>query len=55
MLHSSLRGLFYGAELSQPVMLGRVAIVVTIPALLATWVPVRRATNVQPTVALRSE
>jgi putative ABC transport system permease protein len=55
LLDSSLRGLFYGAELSQPVMLGGVAIVVTVAALLATWVPVRRATNVQPTVALRNE
>jgi ABC-type antimicrobial peptide transport system permease subunit len=55
LLDSSLRGLFYGAELSQPVMLGGVAIVVTLAALLATWVPVRRATSVEPTVALRSE
>jgi ABC-type antimicrobial peptide transport system permease subunit len=55
MLDSSLRGLFYGAGLSEPVMLAGVAVVVTIAALLATWVPVRRATNVQPTVALRSE
>lgn len=51
----SLRGLFYGDRLSQPVLLGAVALVVTIAALLATWIPVRRATTVQPTAALRNE
>ncbi|MDQ3368683.1 MAG: ABC transporter permease [Myxococcota bacterium] len=52
---TSLRALFYGGELSQPVMLGAVALAVTVTALLATWIPVHRATKVQPTVALRSE
>jgi putative ABC transport system permease protein len=55
MLDKSLRSLFYGAELSQPVLLGSVAIAVTATALLATWIPVRRATRIEPTVALRSE
>ena len=54
-LDSSLRGLFYGEELSQPLLLAGVAIAVTATALLATWVPARRATRVEPTVALRSE
>jgi putative ABC transport system permease protein len=52
---NALAKLFYGEHISQPVMLGAVALAVTVAALLATWIPVRRATRVQPTVALRSE
>ena len=54
-LGPSLRDLFYGEQLAQPVLLAGVALAVIATALLATWVPVRRATEVQPTVALRSE
>jgi putative ABC transport system permease protein len=54
-LDSALRGLFYGEELSQPLLLVGVALAVGATALLATWVPARRATKVEPTVALRSE
>ncbi len=55
LLGASLSGMFYGAQLAQPVLLAGVAIAVTATALLATWIPARRATLVQPTVALRSE
>jgi putative ABC transport system permease protein len=55
LLTRSLHGLFFGAELSQPLLLGGVAVAVSIAALVATWIPVRRATRVEPTVALRSE
>jgi len=54
-LDSSLRGLFYGDVLSQPVLLAGVAVVVALTALLATWIPARRATDVEPTAALRIE
>lgn len=54
-LESSLNNLFYGERLSQPILLAGVAVAVTFTALLATWIPARRATRVEPTVALRSE
>jgi predicted permease len=54
-LGASLRQLFYGEHLAQPVLLAGVAVAVVATALLATWIPVRRASEVQPTVALRSE
>jgi putative ABC transport system permease protein len=50
-----IHALFYGQRLAEPALLGTVAIGVAVAAILATWIPVRRATRVEPTVALRSE
>lgn len=54
-LDASLRKMLYGAQLNEPVMLVGVAVAVSVTALIATWLPARRATKVEPTVALRSE
>jgi putative ABC transport system permease protein len=54
-LDRKLSGLFYGERLSDPLLLAGVTIAVAVTALLATWIPARRATRVEPTVALRSE
>ena len=54
-LGTTLTGLLYGGDLIQPVVLVAVALAVALAALLATWIPARRATQVQPTVALRAE
>jgi putative ABC transport system permease protein len=54
-LGASLRGLLYGESLVQPMLFAAVALAVIATALIATWIPARRATRVEPTVALRSE
>ncbi|MGN6110164.1 MAG: ABC transporter permease [Kofleriaceae bacterium] len=54
-LGPSLHRMLYGERLTQPLLLGAVIAVIAATALIATWLPVRRATRIQPTVALRSE
>jgi len=50
-----LTSLLYGVTPTDPVTLTSVAILLALVALLACWLPARRATRVDPTVALRVE
>lgn len=54
-LDRALATALYGQSLLDPALFVVVTLAVTAVALLASWVPARRATRVPPTVALRSE
>jgi putative ABC transport system permease protein len=55
MIGRALRGLLYGIAPTDPVSLGFVAVVLLLTATLACYLPARRATRVDPMMALRSE
>ncbi|MEO7962926.1 MAG: FtsX-like permease family protein, partial [Gemmatimonadaceae bacterium] len=50
-----VRGLLYGGSAADPLTIGVVTIVLVGVALLAIWIPARRASGVDPILALRTE
>jgi putative ABC transport system permease protein len=54
-LRSLIKGLLFQVQASDPATLVSVAVVLVVVAVLACWIPARRATKVDPLVALRYE
>ena len=50
-----LQGFLYGVDAVEPIVLVTAPLILLASSLLASYIPARRATKVDPTVALRSE
>ena len=50
-----LQGLLFGVEPGDPVALGGAAALLAIVAVIASWIPARRAARIDPSEALRAE
>ena len=50
-----ISGLLYGVSPADPVVFGGLAVFLSAVALLACWLPARRAARIQPMMALRNE
>ena len=50
-----LRGLVYGVGVTDPVAFGAATALLIVVAVAASWIPARRASRVDPVVALRGD